>query len=80
MYLHDDVLFVMRIIAMLSTSVEDKERLMQSRQMHYSDMISEESAPSAAHKSFYARALSQNRTRKSGAVQARSASIERECT
>ncbi|WP_259642911.1 cysteine protease StiP domain-containing protein, partial [Pseudomonas syringae] len=62
-YLSDDVHFLLRSVDMQTTSVEEKERLIQTRQKHYSEMISEESAPSAAHLALYELALSQNGAR-----------------
>ncbi|PIO92094.1 hypothetical protein CBI55_20545 [Pseudomonas syringae] len=79
-YLHDDVHFLLRGVALQTTSVEEKERLIQTRQKHYSEMISEESAPSAAHKALYERALEQNGARMADDVQALAQALARECT
>lgn len=48
-YLEDDVHFLLRCVEMQTTDVEEKERLIQTQQKHYSEMISEEAAPSGAH-------------------------------
>jgi len=52
-----DVTFLLRLTAMEATSVEEKERLIQSGQRHYSEMISTEPAPSAEHQALYQQAL-----------------------
>ncbi|RMN95188.1 putative ATP/GTP-binding protein [Pseudomonas cannabina] len=79
-YLKDDVHFLLRSIEMQTTSVEEKERLIQTRQKHYSEMISEESAPSDAHKALYERALSQNGARMATDVHALAQALDRQCT
>ncbi|RML87264.1 cysteine protease StiP domain-containing protein, partial [Pseudomonas savastanoi] len=75
-----DVHFLLRSVAMQATSVAEKERLIQTHQKHYSEMISEESPPSAAHKALYERALSQNGLRMADDVQALAQALDRECT
>ena len=42
-----------------TTDVQEKEHLIQTRQRHYSEMISQEHAPSDTHKSLYQLALAQ---------------------
>ncbi|RMS86748.1 cysteine protease StiP family protein [Pseudomonas savastanoi] len=79
-YLYGDVHFLLRSVAMQATSVAEKERLIQTHQKHYSEMISEESPPSAAHKALYERALSQNGLRMADDVQALAQALDRECT
>lgn len=64
-----DVHFLLRPLQVECTDVEEKERLIQSGQRHYSEMISVENAPSEAHKALYARALEQNATRMAEDVQ-----------
>jgi hypothetical protein len=64
-----DVHFLLRPLQIESTDVEEKERLIQSGQRHYSEMISVEEAPSDAHKALYARALAQNSNRMARDVQ-----------
>lgn len=78
-YLSDDVHFLLRSVDMQTTSVEEKERLIQTRQKHYSEMISEESAPSAAHQALYELALSQNGARMAADVQALAQALDHEC-
>ncbi|WP_439850559.1 cysteine protease StiP family protein [Pseudomonas syringae] len=79
-YLKDDVHFLLRSVEMQTTRVEEKERLIQTRQKHYSEMISEESAPSDAHKALYERALSQNGARMAADVHALAQALDRQCT
>ncbi|WP_455233148.1 cysteine protease StiP family protein [Geopseudomonas aromaticivorans] len=68
-YHADDVQFLLRPMSVAPTDVQEKERLIQSGQRHYSEMISMESAPSDAHKQLYAQALSQNSLRMAADVQ-----------
>lgn len=68
-YHPDDVQFLLRPMQIAPTDVQEKERLIQSGQRHYSEMISQESAPSEAHKALYARALEQNAERMAADVQ-----------
>lgn len=59
-YRPDDVSFLLQQVAIEATDVEEKERLIQSNQRHYSEMISDEQAPSQTHMDMYSRALKQN--------------------
>lgn len=68
-YHPDDVQFLLRPMQISLTDVQEKERLIQSGQRHYSEMISQESAPSEAHKALYARALERNAERMAADVQ-----------
>lgn len=68
-YAPEDVHFLLQSVQMHATDVEEKERLIQSNQKHYSEMISQEHAPTDVHKSLYARALVQNGTRMASDVQ-----------
>ncbi|MFS2157847.1 cysteine protease StiP family protein [Pseudomonas sp. Pseusp122] len=68
-YLPADVHFLLQPVDMAMTDVVEKERLIQSRQKHYSEMISEESAPSATHMALYERAMTQNAVRMAADVQ-----------
>lgn len=68
-YSPEDVHFLLQPVQMSVTDVEEKERLIQSNQKHYSEMISQEHAPTDVHKSLYARALVQNGTRMASDVQ-----------
>ena len=51
-YKPEDVQFLLQPIEMAYTPVAEKEQLIQSGQCHYSDMLSQEPAPSAKHKAF----------------------------
>ena len=70
----DDVHFLLRVLAIETTdvqqSVEEKERLIQTRQRHYSEMISQEHPPSNPHKALYQQALARNGARMAADVQA----------
>lgn len=65
-----DVHFLLKPVSIEVTDVHEKERLIQSRLKHYSEMISHESAPTALHKALYEKALLQNGARMAGDVQA----------
>lgn len=56
-YLPEDVHFLLNPIAMEMTPVELKEELIQSGRKHYSDMLSQEPAPTQWHLDVFARAL-----------------------
>lgn len=68
-YLPEDVQFLLRLMQISPTDLQEKERLIQSGQRHYSEMISIEHAPSATHKALYAQALEQNKTRMATDIQ-----------
>ena len=69
-YAADDVHFLLRAMQIEVTDVQEKERLIQTQQRHYSEMISQEHAPSDTHKSLYQLALAQNGARMAADVQA----------
>lgn len=69
-YLPSDVQFLLRPMQIATTDVLEKERLIQTQQKHYSEMISHEQAPSAAHIGLYRQALAQNGERMARDVQA----------
>lgn len=69
-YLADDVHFLLKPVEIGLTDVLEKERLIQTRQKHYSEMISHESAPSSTHMALFERAMSQNAGRMAQDVQA----------
>ncbi|WP_296268215.1 cysteine protease StiP domain-containing protein [Pseudomonas sp. UBA6562] len=69
-YLPDDVQFLLRPVNLELTDVLEKERLIQTQQKHYSEMISAEHAPSATHMTLYERSLRQNGVRMAADVQA----------
>lgn len=77
-YLPDDVHFLLRSVDLQTTGVEEKERLIQSGQKHYSEMISQESAPSDAHQRLFERTLEQNGARMAADVQALAQALVRE--
>ena len=54
-YAPDDVHFLLRAMDIDVTDVEEKERLIQTRQRHYSEMISQEHPPSDTQKAFTCR-------------------------
>ncbi|GFM92061.1 hypothetical protein PSCICP_20330 [Pseudomonas cichorii] len=78
-YLADDVHFLLRGVEMDTTDVEEKERLIQTKQKHYSEMISLESAPGDAHGALFERALMQNGLRMATDVQALALALDQAC-
>lgn len=79
-YAQDDVQFLLQAVQMETTDVVEKERLIQTKQKHYSEMISLESAPTDVHKALYQRALEQNGTRMAMDVQSLALALSEECT
>ena len=79
-YLPNDVHFLLQPVQMEVTDVVEKERLIQSKQKHYSEMISLESAPTEVHKALYERALAQNGVRMATDVQALALALNEACT
>ncbi|MGZ7458870.1 cysteine protease StiP family protein [Pseudomonas sp. Ma2-10] len=79
-YASDDVHFLLQPVQMEVTDVEEKERLIQTKQKHYSEMISLESAPTDVHKALYARALAQNGARMAKDVQSLALALNEACT
>jgi hypothetical protein len=65
----DDIQFLLRPLNISPTDVAQKERLIQSGQKHYSEMISTEHAPSANHQAIFEQALAQGGARMAQAVQ-----------
>lgn len=78
-YAPDDVHFLLQPVQMEVTDVEEKERLIQTKQKHYSEMISLEKAPTAVHKALYERALAQNGTRMATDVQSLALALNEAC-
>lgn len=68
-YLPGDVQFLLRPVSIGLTDVLEKERLIQSNQKHYSEMISQEDAPTPVHMELFERAMSQNGVRMASDVQ-----------
>lgn len=62
-YAPEDVHLLLRKVDVEPTGVAEKERLIQSGERHYSEMISQESAPLDIHRSIYEKTLSQNAER-----------------
>ena len=62
-YLPEDVHFLLKPVEMEMTPVEQKERLIQSGEKHYSEMLSQEPEPTAWHLDLFARALEQGAER-----------------
>ncbi|MFD1009392.1 cysteine protease StiP family protein [Oceanisphaera ostreae] len=56
-YQPEDVQFLLQPLEMAYTPVAEKEQLIQSGQSHYSDMLSQEPAPSDKHKALFNQAL-----------------------
>jgi hypothetical protein len=77
-YLPADVHFLLRPVEIGLTDVLEKERLIQTHQKHYSEMISQESAPSSTHMALYERAMSQNAVRMAADVQALALALDRQ--
>ncbi len=78
-YHPDDVHFLLRSVEIEVTDVMEKERLIQTRQKHYSEMISLEKAPDPVHQDLFERALAQNGTRMAVDVQALAQALDRQC-
>lgn len=56
-YQPDDVQFLLTPVELEMTPVEEKEKLIQSGKKHYSDMLSQEPAPSPQHLELFSKAL-----------------------
>lgn len=56
-YLPGDVRFLLEPVQLDMTPLEEKERLIQSGEKHYSDMLSQEPAPTAVHIELFNKAL-----------------------
>ncbi|WP_339485639.1 cysteine protease StiP domain-containing protein [Pseudomonas sp. EL_65y_Pfl2_R95] len=78
-YAPADVQFLLQPVQIEVTDVAEKERLIQTRQKHYSEMISQEHAPTAVHKALFARALQQNGGRVAADVQALALALNQAC-
>ncbi|MBR9828598.1 MAG: cysteine protease StiP family protein [Oceanospirillales bacterium] len=68
-YATADVHFLLRAVEVDTTDIEEKERLIQSGQKHYSDMISLERPPSEMHMALYTQAMERNSCRMSKDIQ-----------
>jgi hypothetical protein len=78
-YRHNDVDFLLEIIDMQSTSLDEKERLLRSGQRHYSEMLGPEHEPSADYLAAYETALAANCDRFARDVLALARHIDRTC-
>ncbi|MDP2547030.1 cysteine protease StiP family protein [Oceanobacter sp. 4_MG-2023] len=78
-YLADDVHFLLQPCQIEPTDVAEKERLIQTNQKHYSEMISREDAPTDIHITLYERALKQNGARMAADVQALAEALNTGC-
>lgn len=56
-YAPSDITFLLQNVAISSTDIAEKEAAIQSGTRHYSEMISEEKAPSAAYKAIFGAAM-----------------------
>lgn len=71
-----DVEFLLRPLQIEVTSAEEKERLIQSRQRHYSEMIGAENPPTPVHQQLFTEALAQNAQRMAEDVAALAAALD----
>ena len=62
-YASADVEFLLTLVTIEVTPIEEKEALIQSGEKHYSDMLSQEPAPSREHLMIYQQALQQGEQR-----------------
>ncbi len=62
-YLREDVTFLLKVIDLPPLDIAEKERLIQSGQRHYSEMISWEAPPSSAYLALFHEAFQENRGR-----------------
>lgn len=68
-YAADEVCFLLKAVNLATTDVAEKEYLIQTKKKHYSEMISLEQPPSAAHLDLYNQALEQHSQRMAEGVQ-----------
>ena len=62
-YSPEDIQFLLQPLTMAYTPVAEKEQLIQSGQSHYSEMLSQEPAPSAKHHALFQQELSEQGAR-----------------
>lgn len=62
-YLESDVSFLLKVIDIPFTSVEEKESLIQTKNAHYSEMLSPEYEPSEAYLKIFYQAFERNKER-----------------
>ncbi len=68
-YAENEVSFLLKAVNIATTDVAEKEYLIQTQKKHYSEMISLEQPPSAAHLDLYQQALTQHGQRMAEGVQ-----------
>lgn len=68
-YRTDEIIFLLNKIEIEPTDVSEKEKLIQSGQKHYSQMISVEKAPSSQHLALFDQALAEGEVRFATEVQ-----------
>lgn len=73
-----DVTFLLRPLSIAATGVAEKERLIQTGQRHYSEMISSEHAPSPAYTDIYRAALDAGAARMGQEVAGLAAAVARD--
>ncbi|VVP82845.1 Cysteine protease StiP [Pseudomonas fluorescens] len=78
-YLPEDVHFLLRPVSIELTDVLEKERLIQTQQKHYSEMISQEDAPTSTHVALFEQAMRQNGLRMAADVQSLALALEDRC-
>lgn len=78
-YLPEDVLFLLQAVELEVTGVREKERLIQSGQKHYSQMISLETAPTDIHIALYQKAMQQHALRMALHVQSLVLALNQAC-
>lgn len=78
-YAAEDVHFLLQTVEIDATDVVEKERLIQTGQKHYSEMISRENAPSVIHKELYAEAMARNGRRMAQDIQALAQGLDLKC-
>lgn len=79
-YAPEDVTFLLKPLTIDYTDVAEKERLIQSGERHYSEMISIEKAPDQRYLDLYERAMDQNQVRLARDVVSLARSISRSVT
>lgn len=62
-YSLDDVIFLLKPVDYVYTAVEEKERLIQSGERHYSEMLSREEVPDEKYMNLFRSAFDRNRQR-----------------
>lgn len=68
-FAQNDVRFLLNPVNIAMTSVDEKEALIQSGKAHYSDLLSQEPAPSQWHLNLFAKALQRETPRMANEVQ-----------